>query len=744
MTSTISTSRPLDLPRPPTPEQPPEFRKKGTSQSYPRQSSVPIALQNLPEQVSLLVFWTHLLPLIPPPAHLNRHLRTHMNERTHNCELCGAQFTRSDLLSRHKKGCNDETGRSRRKSCVACTESKIKCDRQHPCGKCLSRGKECAFAPKARRNSSRQLESFASTGSVPSSRFSLDPRPEDLLDDMASVISAAPVYLSSQYSDTDGNSVASSDFYSSVASSHTATSHTATESELTGPSGYGNLSQLYSGGDIFQPLFSNIFSASSPLEPVVESPPYLEASNSTESLVPAPSESMPFQDHAAYESFTDPFFFHQSASVQTAVSQVRHNPASERYIQGAAMDAERQHYLHLFFTAFLEQMPMVHAATFQLEGVPSLLLSVMQACGALYVKTRRASTFIMETMSAAREILEEEFAKELISSYDQLHLILAVVLIQTIGLFHQKSDLRASSSYYHGMLIMMIRSSHFIAKIASWSPDNSAHLSLEDRWHEWAMHEMSKRALLLSYLHDTCHCIYFALPPSYQPREVDVCLPCENKLWNAKTAPEWWAVLQEESAYGAYHIRLMGQSLVHMIDLVSQPRELTTPAILSPLAHFVLIHSILRHLFTICSETRLRPADNNTLINSEFVEQQLIGIEFALNNWFLSWMKCPEKVKAKKDEEPPFMQHALPFYWLGWVTVMAHRENLPPFENAENIRGDKRFPQVKKWLRHIRDFLKKSEETSTLLWNELKKIGLQNWAEDDPDGLLGFFPEGAA
>lgn len=38
---------------------------------------------------------------------------------------------------------------------------------------------------------------------------------------------------------------------------------------------------------------------------------------------------------------------------------------------------------------------------------------------------------------------------------DQVQLILAVVLIQTIGLFHQQSDQRASSSIYHGMLVMV-------------------------------------------------------------------------------------------------------------------------------------------------------------------------------------------------------------------------------------------------------------------------------------------------
>lgn len=38
---------------------------------------------------------------------------------------------------------------------------------------------------------------------------------------------------------------------------------------------------------------------------------------------------------------------------------------------------------------------------------------------------------------------------------DQVQLILAVVLLQTIGLFHQDIDQRASSTIYHGMLVMV-------------------------------------------------------------------------------------------------------------------------------------------------------------------------------------------------------------------------------------------------------------------------------------------------
>ncbi|KAJ6614785.1 hypothetical protein B0H10DRAFT_125309 [Mycena sp. CBHHK59/15] len=46
--------------------------------------------------------------------------------------------------------------RSRRKSCEACAESKIKCNLQYPCAKCTSRGRECVFQndPEESRNKS--------------------------------------------------------------------------------------------------------------------------------------------------------------------------------------------------------------------------------------------------------------------------------------------------------------------------------------------------------------------------------------------------------------------------------------------------------------------------------------------------------------------------------------------------------------------------------------------------------------
>ncbi|KAE9404970.1 hypothetical protein BT96DRAFT_386179 [Gymnopus androsaceus JB14] len=80
-------------------------------------------------------------------THLNRHIRSHTNERCHRCHICGAEFTRSDLLARHKKTCREGNGapRSRRRSCQSCVRSKVKCDLLQPCSRCASHGKECVY-----------------------------------------------------------------------------------------------------------------------------------------------------------------------------------------------------------------------------------------------------------------------------------------------------------------------------------------------------------------------------------------------------------------------------------------------------------------------------------------------------------------------------------------------------------------------------------------------------------------------
>jgi hypothetical protein len=125
-----------------------------------------------------------------------------------------------------------------------------------------------------------------------------------------------------------------------------------------------------------------------------------------------------------------------------------------------------------------------------------------------------------------------------------------------------------------------------------------------------------------------------------------------------------------------------------------------------------------------------------------------MSLQSALHNWLQNWLMGPDLPKKNEGtREPIFMFNALPFYWLGQLTVMAFQEGLPPFERMarKSGRSDATFRLIKNWLRHIRTFLRSNGDVPTLFWDQLMIIRLRSWREemeggipDKQQGLLGF------
>ncbi|KAN0090693.1 hypothetical protein V8E55_004259 [Tylopilus felleus] len=149
-----------------------EYRKDGAvSKMRSHKGNIPVLPQTK--------FCPHCPAKFTRTTHLNRHMRTHTGDRSHRCDTCDAQFTRSDLLTRHKKTCGDSShaNRTRRRSCQACADSKVKCDLQRPCSKCQARGKECVFVIRPSRPSGMSMMPTLSTTTVERSSDSEDRAP---------------------------------------------------------------------------------------------------------------------------------------------------------------------------------------------------------------------------------------------------------------------------------------------------------------------------------------------------------------------------------------------------------------------------------------------------------------------------------------------------------------------------------------------------------------------------------------
>ncbi|XP_006460902.1 hypothetical protein AGABI2DRAFT_204206 [Agaricus bisporus var. bisporus H97] len=654
-------------------------------------------------------------------THLNRHLRNHTNERLHCCETCNSQFTRSDLLNRHKKSCNNHPTRFRRRSCVACMESKMRCDRQVPCSRCISRRNECVYGPPTRKRLGTTWT--ADDSSIASLHYTERNDPPSIFNTSSWHTPSHPNRVSSStpsYSNHISSSSASTRSFESLYSTKTAGIGHTHDSQ----SPKGNQPEVHLTGPLVEPFVRT--SPSAPILPdyslnqypggyltecAVEAYSHTNPPTTDDHLVPITSHSSPTYDSG--DIFT-PFF----ASLFP---------------------------LHIFFTTFLTQIPIFHAPTFRAEAKSPILLGAMQACGALFVGNERASNFISTTLAYARETLVHDFARKSSDPLDQIQLILAVVLLQTIGLFHHDIDQRASSNIYHGMLVMMIRQAGLISRNAKWEPCPLDESNFEEGWLDWARHEMEKRAILWSYMQDCCHRIYFSLPSSYHPHEMTLNLPCESFLWQATTAADWYDILQRPSPYGSTQAsRLTGVSTPKMVAYLSEMRTIPAAVPLSDIAHFVLIHIFLKQLFEYCM--REKPTVSDPAVEGEEMDLELLTLQLAMHNWLQNWKASRDSQTETRSSEPPMIQNLLPFYWLGQVAILAYQEGLPPFEcnSRDNLNAEVRFRLLKRWLRHIRNFLKSRDEATTLYWDELMQLRLHSWPQEDSgefgeESLLEFF-----
>lgn len=192
------------------------------------------------------------------------------------------------------------------------------------------------------------------------------------------------------------------------------------------------------------------------------------------------------------------------------------------------------------------------------------------------------------------------------------------------------------------------------------------------------------------------------------------------------------------------------------LAVLSEMRPPTNPLALNPFAHFILIHTILRNIHASPTETLSRgfiplaaslSGQKDLVIRGNGSGDNAFAIQYALHNWLQMWLNSPESMEIEQsEEEPPFTYDAMPFYWLAEVSLMALQDSPTVFDgNSLDTKAEGRFCLMKKWLDHIRSFLRSRDQIPTHLWDELMKIRAQMTQgslvhENEPhEGVWAFF-----
>lgn len=117
-------------------------------------------------------------------------------------------------------------------------------------------------------------------------------------------------------------------------------------------------------------------------------------------------------------------------------------------------------------------------------------------------------------------------------------------------------------------------------------------------------------------------------------------------------------VLESSSVYGPTQSRLVGASFPQTLAKLSETQVLSAPLPLNPFSHFIVTHGILRHLFSVCCESRSpRPISSIKEEVGEGTEQEIYRIQYTLHNWLQSWRDSPTLQIV--GEETPFMENGV-------------------------------------------------------------------------------------
>jgi hypothetical protein len=258
----------------------------------------------------------------------------------------------------------------------------------------------------------------------------------------------------------------------------------------------------------------------------------------------------------------------------------------------------------------------------------------------------------------------------------------------------------------------------------------------------------NRRSLWLSYLHDVTHRICYALPSCYLTSELTFHLPCEPRLWNCRSATEWFAVLNEPSSYGTKLERLLGVPFHQALHILRTSRSTNNELklVLDPMSQHILIKALLGQLYALATPLEGLPE------GEKWREDEIYRYQYSLHNWLGTWLNGPDT--PTEGVEPTFLGNPLPSYWLAQISLMAYQEDMPPFQrdSASRTDSDARYRLVKWWYHCIRKFLRGAGGTlkggaTAALWDEMMKIRLEGWRlemtgfvgnREFEDGLMDF------
>jgi len=224
--------------------------------------------------------------------------------------------------------------------------------------------------------------------------------------------------------------------------------------------------------------------------------------------------------------------------------------------------------------------------------------------------------------------------------------------------------------------------------------------------------------------------VYYSAQPAFHPSEFEINLPCDDSLWRAQSAREWYQIQRTPSPYGVGTSRLLGVSMQMALAALRDASPPVVPYTINPFGCFVLINSILRDVF---STSPLQPSNTggmHSMLPGGMSAINSVMHQCSIHNWHRLWSSCPDAAQFEKPgQKTSFVCNPTPYYWLARFAEGAKQNGslvISPLTGRGEVED--RFRIVKSWLNQINATLQSGSPLSPNPYDSPTAVGLPGFS----------------
>ncbi|KIX04623.1 uncharacterized protein Z518_05493 [Rhinocladiella mackenziei CBS 650.93] len=217
--------------------------------------------------------------------------------------------------------------------------------------------------------------------------------------------------------------------------------------------------------------------------------------------------------------------------------------------------------LGLFFRRFHPTVPFIHVATFSVRNTPSPMLFAICLIGLSILGTTGATRFVSRMFPSFLQRVCSDLsacAGSSASPTQQLVIFATGLLTLNLSVITGDKDSFNQSQMLYVSLLSMVQQNGLFAAGDGQSLDVllSEMSESDDRWKAWSRIESAKRLILGLLLADSWYSNLLSKAPIVRSESVCVTAPCDEALFQAKSATQWQSLLRSGKSQNAPSFRI--------------------------------------------------------------------------------------------------------------------------------------------------------------------------------------------